>query len=174
MAGSSVGRQDSRRGIPRVLGTPRGGPCGRPAARRAQRLAAVGAPRAFASILRTVPGGRRAEGRAVEGRAVEGRRGLQSAWGRTSGSRAAVRASTLVAGNRRVTAARGPAAAASLARRMHPRRKAKRLTFYLQDLPLSSSPVSQSQQPGGTCPKLSNFIIAVFYSVRCLLFKKKK
>lgn len=40
--------------------------------------------------------------------------------------------------------------------------------------PCHLSPVSQAQQPGGTCPKLSNFIITMFYSVHSLLFKKKK
>lgn len=72
-------RRDSRPGIPRVPGAPRGGPCGRPAARRAQRLAAAGAPRAFASILWIVRGG--GERRDRLGQAVAGGSGLQSAWG---------------------------------------------------------------------------------------------
>lgn len=99
-------RRDSRRDILRVPGAPRGGPVGgpRPGGHK-------GWPRwgRLASCVRLHLADRvRAGCRRAEGQAMEGQRGLQSAWGRTSGSHAAVRAATLVVGNRRVTASWRP------------------------------------------------------------------
>lgn len=119
-------RRDWRPGIPRVPGAARGGPCGRPAARRTQRLAAVGAPGAFASILRAVRGGGERKGRLWRAGAACRARGAAPlaamqlcarrpwSWG-ISGSQRLASGWPLL----------------PLAQRTHPRRKAKRLTGYL-------------------------------------------
>lgn len=101
-------RRDSRPGIPRVPGAARWGTLLEARGPEGTKAGRSGG----ASRLRLHLAGR-AGWRGAKRQAVEDRRGLQSAWGRTSGSHAAVRASTLVVGNQRVTATRVRVAAAS-------------------------------------------------------------
>jgi hypothetical protein len=157
-------RQDSSRGIPLVPGAPRGGPWGRPAAWRAQRLAAMGAPRAFASILRTVPGGGERRGRLWRASAACRARGAAPLAAPCSCAR--------------VDLGRGEPAGHSHSRsrldgccfhgpvNASGGGKQSGALFISKIYPCHLSPVSQSQQPGSTCPKLSNFIITMFYSIK--------